>query len=232
MQGKTILLFGASSGIGYELAKRLIAAGATVISASRHAPEGLDLQHLTWDATQPDAALAQQLPDVLHGVVYAPGTINLKPFNRLTSSDLQADWQINVLGAVAALQAAHLPLKKAEGASAVLFSTVAVQTGMPYHGSVAMVKGAVEGLVRSLAAEWATNRVRVNAVAPSLTDTPLAQFLLNSPEKQESSNKRHPLGRYGTVADIAGAAQFLLSDESSWMTGQVLGVDGGMGRLK
>jgi NAD(P)-dependent dehydrogenase (short-subunit alcohol dehydrogenase family) len=232
MQGKTILVFGASSGIGYELAKRLSAAGATVLSASRHAPEGLDVQHLDWDAAQPNPDFGKQLPEVLHGLVYAPGTINLKPFNRVTNAELQAELQVNAFGAVAALQAAHLALKKAEGASVVLFSTVAVQTGMPYHAIVAMAKGAVEGLTRSLAAEWATNRIRVNAIAPSLTDTPLAQPLLSTPEKQDASNKRHPLGRYGTPADIATAAQFLLSDESTWMTGQVLGVDGGMGRLK
>jgi 3-oxoacyl-[acyl-carrier protein] reductase len=232
MTNKTILIVGASSGIGYELARRLLAAGATVLSASRHAPEGLDVQHIDWDATQPDDALKSQVPEVLHGLVYAPGTINLKPFNRLTLNDFQSDFQVNVLGAVAALQAAALPLKKAEGASVVLFSTVAVQTGMAFHASVATSKGALEGLTRSLAAELAPQHVRVNAIAPSLTDTPLAKFLLNSPEKQDSSNKRHPLGRYGTPADIAAAAEFLLSDASTWMTGQVLGVDGGMGSLK
>ncbi|MEX0883187.1 MAG: SDR family oxidoreductase, partial [Cyclobacteriaceae bacterium] len=130
------------------------------------------------------------------------------------------------------LQAAQKGLKKSSGSSVVLFSTVAVQTGMGFHSSIASAKGAVEGLCRSLAAEWASFDIRVNAIAPSLTDTPLADPLLSNEEKKLAASKRHPLGRYGTVEDIAEAAYYLLSDKSSWMTGQVLKVDGGMSTLK
>jgi len=123
-------------------------------------------------------------------------------------------------------------MKKAGNASVVLFSTVAVQTGMPYHSSISAAKGAIEGLTRSLAAEYASSGIRFNAIAPSLTDTDLASRLLNTPEKQEASAKRHPLGRFGTADDIAQAAFFLLSENSTWISGQILGVDGGMGSLR
>jgi NAD(P)-dependent dehydrogenase (short-subunit alcohol dehydrogenase family) len=116
------------------------------------------------------------------------------------------------------------------GAAIVLFSTVAVQTGLPFHASIASAKGAVEGLTRSLAAELAP-KIRVNAVAPSLTDTPLAAQLLSSDDKRSASAKRHPLKRIGTPEDIANTALFLLEDSSAWMTGQIIGVDGGLGTV-
>ncbi len=125
-----------------------------------------------------------------------------------------------------------LPLLKAAGNSAiVLFSTVAVKQGMPFHTSVAMAKGALEGLTRSLAAELAP-KIRVNAVAPSITDTPLASRILNNEEKKQSSGDRHPLKRVGEASDIAQAASYLLTDESSWISGQILHVDGGMSSLR
>ena len=136
------------------------------------------------------------------------------------------------MGAVKVLQASMKALKKSDSPSVVMFSTVAVQTGMGFHAGIAAAKGAVEGLTRSLAAEWAPSKIRVNAIAPSLTDTPLANVLLSSDDKKEASNKRHPIGRYGTPEDIANAAVFLLSEESSWMTGQILHLDGGMSNLK
>lgn len=232
-QGKNYLVVGASSGIGREVASRLIAAGATVFSASRRQPEGLNVaRHFQFEALQADTSALAGLPDALHGVVYCPGTINLKPFQRLSTDELKNDFQINVVGAVAVLQACLSPLKKSEGASVVLFSTVAAKLGMSFHASVSASKGAVEGLAKSLAAEWAPSFIRVNAVAPSLTDTPMGHFLVNTPEKVESSNKRHPLGRFGQPADIAAAVTFLLSDEANWITGQIFGVDGGMGNLK
>ncbi|MCA0232600.1 MAG: SDR family oxidoreductase [Bacteroidetes bacterium] len=231
-QGKNILIIGASSGIGLAIAQTLQTEGASLFTASRRAPQGIQSQHITWDVTQPIEGLFDVLPDTLHGLVYAPGSINLKPFQRFSLADFQADFNVNVLGAVAAIQANLARLRKAGGASIVLFSTVAVQTGMGFHASIATAKGAVEGLTRSLAAEFAATKIRCNAIAPSLTDTPLAASLLSSDEKREASNKRHPIGRVGTPQDLAAVAKLLLSDEGSWITGQVLNVDGGMGRLK
>ena len=175
---------------------------------------------------------SQQLPDVLHGLVYCPGTINLKPFQRLTPNDYRHDFEVNVLGAVSAIHMAYTAIKKSKNSSIVLFSTVAAKLGMGMHSSVSVAKSAVEGLAKSLAAELAPFNVRVNAVAPSLTDTPLAGFLLADENKREAGNKRHPLNRYGTPQDIASMAAYLLSDQASWITGQIIGVDGGMGSLK
>jgi 3-oxoacyl-[acyl-carrier protein] reductase len=235
-ENKNILIVGASSGIGLELATQLNAAGANLFTASRTYPDELkklNSTHITLDVTaSPLAEALQALPEVLHGLVYCPGTINLKPFNRLTRQDFQHDFEVNVLGAVEVLQASLKQLKKAEGASVVLFSTVAATTGMGFHASVAASKAGIEGLSRSLAAEWAPNHIRVNTIAPSLTDTPLAAQLLSTAEKKEAAGKRHPLGRTGTPADLASAATYLLSGASGWLTGQVLHLDGGMSTLK
>jgi 3-oxoacyl-[acyl-carrier protein] reductase len=156
----------------------------------------------------------------------------LKPFQRLASADFQRDFEINLLGAVKVIQGCLKRLKKSPtGASVILFSTVAVKVGMPFHASVASAKGAVEGLMKSLAAEFAP-RIRVNAIAPSLTDTPLAASLLSSDDRRKASADRHPLKRIGSPQEIAGLAQHLLSDEGSWITGQVFHVDGGMSSLR
>lgn len=239
MQGKNILIIGASSGIGHALALSLQGQGATLFTAGRRQPEGITSTHMHWDVTQTERGTAaadalNQLPDTLHGLVYAPGTINLKPFQRLQPADYQADLQVNVLGAIAAIHATLAALKKSKGASIVLFSTVAAKLGMGLHSSVSVAKSAVEGLTKSLAAEFAPYNVRVNAIAPSLTDTPLAegQGLLGTPEKRDAANKRHPLNRVGTPEDIAGMAAYLLGDQASWITGQIIGIDGGMGSLK
>jgi 3-oxoacyl-[acyl-carrier protein] reductase len=229
---KNYLIIGASSGIGHAIAEKLLAAGNQVFSASRNQPD-LNITHLTWDAMSPDNTVFANLPEEIHGIAYCPGTINLKPFHRLTQEDFKQDFQIHVLGAVSVLQTLLPKLKKAEGgASIVLFSTVAAKVGMGFHASVAASKGAIEGLTISLAAEWSANKIRVNCVAPSLTDTPLAKNLLSSDEKKEASNKRHPIGRFGTSEDVASMAAFLMKDESSWITGQIFGVDGGMSTLK
>jgi NAD(P)-dependent dehydrogenase (short-subunit alcohol dehydrogenase family) len=233
-EGKNILVAGGSSGIGLSLIKLLVSKGATVYNVSRTAseewPEGV--KHLTADVLSDLSALASFLPEQLHGLVYSVGSINLKPFNRLTEDDFLNDYRLNVLGAVKTIQQALKPLKSAGAASVVLISSVAARTGMGFHASIASAKNAVEGLALSLAAELAPQKIRVNVVAPSLTDTPLAGTLLNTPEKKEASAKRHPLGAYGEPEDISAMIGFLLADESTWMTGQVIGIDGGMGKIK
>lgn len=235
MTNKNILIIGASSGIGHALAQQLQQQGAILFTAGRTQPEGIQATHMTWDVTQTPAADAlNQLPDTLHGLVYCPGTINLKPFQRLTPDDYRKDLEINVLGAVAAIHASYAAIKKSRSGSIVLFSTVAAKLGMGMHSSVSVAKSAVEGLAKSLAAELAPFNVRVNAIAPSLTDTPLAESagLLGDDNKREAANKRHPLSRYGNPQDIASMAAYLLTDQASWITGQIIGVDGGMGSLK
>jgi 3-oxoacyl-[acyl-carrier protein] reductase len=230
-QNKNFLIVGASSGIGFSLAQTLIEAGANVFTASRTQPN-LSSKFLLWDALSLDNQVFAELPSTLDGLIYCPGTINLKPFHRLTNEDFLKDFQINLLGAVSVIQANLGRLKASGNASIVLFSTVAVQTGMGFHASIAASKGAIEGLTKSLAAEFASTKIRVNAIAPSLTDTPLAKNLLSSPEKIEASNKRHPIGRVGTSEDIASMAKLLLSDEGSWITGQIFHVDGGMSSIR
>ena len=168
---KNILIVGASSGIGLETAKSLLLKGFNIFSASRNQPDLDGIMHLSWDATNPDSAVFAALPEEIHGVVYCPGTINLKPFNRLSQDDFKNDFQINVIGAISVLQAVLPKLKKANGASIVLFSTVAAKIGMGFHASVSASKGAIEGLTLSLAAELSSNKIRVNCIAPSLTDT-------------------------------------------------------------
>jgi len=232
---KNILIVGASSGIGLATARLLHGLGANLYTASRHQSAELaelSTTFLPLDVTQPFGTALDALPEVLHGVVYCPGNIKLRPFERIPVEDFRGDFELNVLGAVQVLQAIMKRLKKAGGASVVLFSTVAADTGMAFHASIATSKAAVEGLTRALAAEYAASGVRVNAVAPSLTNTPLAAALLNTPEKAEASAKRHPLQRIGEPEDLAYMASFLLSDHGSFITGQVLPVDGGMGRLK
>ncbi len=229
---KQYLVIGGSSGIGLALTKKLQQQGDKVVATSRTAEEveqlsGVD--YLSYDATDPEGLTIEV--ESLDGIAYCPGSINLKPFHRLKPADFKADFEVNVMGAVNTIQQVLPLLKKSANASIVLFSTVAVGQGMPFHASVASAKGAVEGLARSLAAELAP-KIRVNCIAPSIVDTPLAERLLSSPEKKEASAKRHPLNKVGSPEDIAHMASFLLGEESHWMTGQVLGIDGGMSSLR
>ena len=227
---QTILLVGGNSGIGLATARVLQARGDTLIAAARSAGplEELGIPVQPFDALNPGALV---LPPVLDGFVYFPGSITLKPFHRLTQDDFLNDYRVNCLGAVSALQAALPALKAAGSASVVLFSTVAVAQGMSFHASIAAAKGAVEGLVLSLAAELAPG-IRVNAIAPSLTDTPLAGNLLNTDAKKEASAKRHPLQQVGDPEDVAQLVAFLLSDASKFFTGQVLRPDGGLSSVR
>lgn len=231
---KNILVVGGSSGIGLSLVKLLHEKNANVYVVSRSASDEWPavVKYLQADVTGNLDLLADFLPGELHGLVYSAGSINLKPFNRLTENDFLYDYRINVLGAVSTIQQSVKQLKNAGASSIVLISSVAAKIGMPYHASIAAAKAAVEGLAVSLAAELAPQQIRVNVVAPSLTDTPLAQNLLSSPEKREASAKRHPLGKIGQPEDISRLIAFLLSEESTWITGQVIGVDGGLGKLK
>ena len=225
---KNILLIGGSSGIGLASAKLLIESHEVYIaSRSSDSLTGLDIHHLPFDVTTDDLSTLE-IPDELSGFVYCPGSINLRPFKGLKPEAFEVDFQINVMGFVKSLQAV-LP-KLTANSSVVLYSTVAVKVGMPFHASVAASKGALEGLGKSLAAELAP-KTRVNVIAPSITNTPLADRFLNNEAKMEKSAQRHPLKRVGQADDIAALTRFLLSDESSWMTGQILGLDGGMSTL-
>jgi NAD(P)-dependent dehydrogenase (short-subunit alcohol dehydrogenase family) len=219
---KHFLLVGASSAIAQSTKSALLAKGYEVTQLSRNQSVS------DYEITDYLSALPA-IDTRFDGIVYFPGSINLKPFRSLKLEDFQSDFNIHVLGAVNVLKTYQSNLN--EGASVVLISSVAATTGMPFHASVASVKAALEGFARSLAAEWAP-KIRVNVVAPSLTLTPMAEKLTNSPEKIEAGAQRHPLKRLGNPSDLSNAITFLLGEESAWMTGQVLAVDGGMGKLK
>jgi NAD(P)-dependent dehydrogenase (short-subunit alcohol dehydrogenase family) len=224
------LIIGASSGIGKQLREQLIYAEHEVIGTycQQEPANANGFFHLNVLDEKP---IMDFLPPVIDGLVYCPGSIQLKPFNRLNPGSFLADYNLNVIGFIKILQSALPALKASANASVVVFSTVAVQLGLNFHSQVAASKGALEGITKSLAAEFAPS-IRVNCIAPSLTDTPLAAQLLNQPEKRESNAQRHPLKRIGAPEDIANAAEFLLSSKSAWITGQVIHVDGGMSTLK
>lgn len=230
---KNIVIVGCGKGIGLATAK-ILAEQHKIIGISRI--ENSELNHENIEFHQMDIISGNldeiTFPDTIDGLVYAPGSINLKPFNRLSADDFKNDFEINVLGAVKIIQKLVPNLKKSESASVVLFSSVAAKLGMPFHASISASKSAVEGLTKSLAAEFSPQKIRVNAIAPSLTDTNLASQLLSTPEKREASAKRHPLQRIGNSDEIAELAAFLLSDKSSWITGQIFGIDGGMSNIK
>ncbi|MCW5920728.1 MAG: SDR family oxidoreductase [Saprospiraceae bacterium] len=228
---KNYLLAGASSAVAQTLLHLLQADGHRVVGLSTKdlSGAGYDEHHQVSDY---DKGSLPTLSQPLDGLVYFPGTINLKPVSRLSEEEFLRDFKINALGAVAVVQQYLQNLKNAAAPSSVVFiSTVAVSQGMNFHSSVSMAKGAVEGLTRSLAAELAPS-IRVNAVAPSLTASPLAERLINSPEKLDASNKRHPLRRIGQPDDVAQAIYFLLGEQSGWMTGAILPVDGGMASVR
>ncbi len=227
------LVVGGSHGIGLAIVQRLLERGAAVTVMSRTNDDIIDLPnvtHVKFDVTT-DEFTSDMMPDAIDGMVYCPGSINLGPIRGIKADLMIEDYVLNVVGAVRCVQAALAGMKAAGNSSIVTFSTVAVEQGLPMHASVAAAKGAVEGLTRALAAELAP-AIRVNCIAPSLTDTPLAERLLSNDQKREAMAKRHPLGRVGTVNDIAAMADFLLSDQSPWITGQVFAVDGGMSRLR
>jgi NAD(P)-dependent dehydrogenase (short-subunit alcohol dehydrogenase family) len=227
---KNILLIGGSHGIGLATA-RILAPDHNIIIASRTSDnlEDIHARHLQFDVTK-DKIEDLDLPDNIDGLVYFPGSINLKPFKMLKPEAFEEEMQLNFISLVKVVQGLLPKLKKSEQASLVFFSTVAVKVGMPFHTSVAAAKGAIEGFSKALAAEYAPT-FRVNVIAPSLTDTPLAEKLLSSEEKKKKMNERHPLKRVGEAEDIANLVVFLLSEKSAWMTGQTLGLDGGLSTI-
>lgn len=230
---KNIIIIGASSGTGKKLAEMLANSGNKVYGTFNTKPLQSSVPELEYHFCNvlDENLILDFLPDTLDGLVYCPGSIALKPFGRIKPEEFVQDFNLQVVGAVKAIQALLPKLKSSESASIVLFSTVAVQTGFPFHTQISASKGAIEGLTRALAAEFAP-KIRVNCIAPSLTDTPLAEVLLNTDQKRETNALRHPLKRIGNVNDIAEMAEFLLSDKSGWITGQIMHVDGGISTLK
>lgn len=227
---KNILLIGGSYGIGLAIAQKIQNENNVyVASRTNENLSGLNVTHIQFDAST-DTLDTSKLPAVIDGLVYCPGSINLRPFKGLKPEAFETDLQINFLSLVKVIQTVLPNLLASEQASIVAFSSVAATMGMPFHTSVAASKGAIEGFAKALAAEYAP-KIRVNVIAPSLTDTPLADKFLNNETKQEKSAERHPLKRFGKPEDSAQMASFLLSDKSSWISGQIFHVDGGMSTL-
>lgn len=227
------LIVGASSGIGRALALNLAEAGHQVFATYNRNEVVSDHAAILYTQLNVlDENLSFDfLPEALAGVVYCPGSINLRPFERIKPVDFINDYNLQVVGAVKTIQAVASKLKNNGSAAIVLFSTVAVQVGLPFHSQVAASKGAIEGLTKALAAEYAP-KIRVNCIAPSLTDTPLAASMLNSEQKRDANAQRHPLKRIGTTDDIVNLVDFLLSPKAGWITGQIMHVDGGISTLK
>ena len=225
------IIVGASSGIGFQLAKNLSEKGHTIYALNRNK---VDLDSIP-NCHFHEVDIAMEIPNfpniegAIDGLIYCPGTINLKPFRALKAEDFLNEYNINFMGAVKSIKQ-YLPnLQLGEFPSIVLFSTLAVQTGMSFHASIASAKGAIEGLTRSLAAEFAP-KIRVNAIAPSLTATPLADKLINNESKLKAAEDRHPLKKIGSSSDMSQAVEFLLN--ANWMTGQIMHIDGGMSALR
>ena len=221
---KTIVIIGGSKGIGKAIIQKELTSNS-VINISRTEPEfeHPNLTHYTCDISKDELPELNQV-DVL---IYSPGSINLKPFTRLTIEDFKIDYEINFIGAVKTIQK-YLPLLKEAGSpSVLLFSTVAAKFGMPFHASIASAKSAVEGLVKSLAAEFSPT-IRVNAIAPTITETGLAAKLLRNERMKEQMIERHPLKKYLKPDEIAELASFLISEKAASMSGQIFEMDCGI----
>ena len=225
---KTIIVIGGSKGIGNAILNKLVATNK-IINISRSEPElkHQNITHFTCDI------LKDELPEIesADGLIYCPGSINLKPISRLSLDDFREDFEINVLGAVKTIQHYLEALKKGNKPSVLLFSTVASKLGMPYHASIATSKSAVEGLVKSLGAELAPT-IRVNAIAPTVTNTDLASKLLRNDKMIENITDRHPLKKFLNPEEVADMAVFLMSDSAASLSGQIFEMDCGIVSFK
>jgi NAD(P)-dependent dehydrogenase (short-subunit alcohol dehydrogenase family) len=228
---KNYVIIGGSSGIGNATANLLNESNQVFATYNTNPQNSNNNIHYNKLNVLDEHYDFSYLPETIDGLVYCPGTINLKPFARIKPEDFIHDYQIQVVGAIKTIQSLLPKLKNGSNSSIVLFSTVAVQLGMNFHTQVATSKGAIEGLTKALAAELAPS-IRVNCIAPSLTNTPLAGTLLNTSEKIDANAQRHPLKKIGEAEDIAEMVSFLLSNKSKWITGQIMHVDGGMGSIK
>lgn len=228
---KNYLVIGGSSGIGKEISE-LLSIENIVFSTSRNElnESNENIRHIKYDVLE-DELDPELLPDQIDGFVYCPGTINLRPFRSLKLETFRNDLELNLIGAIKTLQIILTRLQQSPSSSIIFYSTVAVKTGMPFHSSVSSSKSALEGLTKSLAAEFAP-KIRVNCIAPSIVNTPLANKFLNTEDKIEKAAARHPLNKIGTAKEIAQLTQYLLDEKSKWITGQVINIDGGISSVK
>ena len=223
-----IIIVGGSRGIGKEIINELVDDNM-IINLSRNKPEltHTNLTHHNIDILNSD------LPDLedVSSLIYCPGSINLKPISRISLDEFREDFEINVIGAIKAIQK-YLPcLKKSNDASILLFSTVATKLGMPYHSSVAASKSAIDGLVKTLGAELAP-KIRVNAIAPTITKTDLASKLLRNEKVIENMKERHPLKKILMPEEVSKMAKFLVSKDASSISGQIFNLDAGIVSFK
>ncbi len=228
---KNYLVIGGSSGIGKEISE-LLSNENIVFSTSRNEinESNENIRHIKYDVLE-DELDPELLPNQIDGFVYCPGTINLRPFRSLKLETFRSDLELNLIGAIKTLQIILTRLQQSPSSSIIFYSTVAVKTGMPFHSSVSSSKSALEGLTKSLAAEFAP-KIRVNCIAPSIVNTPLANKFLNTEDKIEKAAARHPLNKIGTAKEIAQLTEYLLDEKSKWITGQVINIDGGISSVK
>ena len=227
---KNILLIGGSSGIGLSLVNQISQDHNVYVACRSNNSLPENVNYINYDVLN-DELDSSLFPETIDSFIYLPGSINLRPFKSLSIESFKEDLEINFIGLIKSLKSVLKNLTASNSASIVLFSTVAVQRGMPFHSSVSSSKGAIEGLAKSLAAELSP-KIRVNVIAPSLVNTPLANRFLNNDLKIEKSANRHPLKRIGSASDIANLIDYLISDKSSWITGQIIAVDGGLSTIE
>lgn len=227
---KNILLIGGSSGIGLSLINQISEEYNVFVACRSNESLPENINYIKYDVLN-DELDTSLIPDTIDSFIYFPGSINLRPFKSLSLESFKDDLEINLIGLIKSLKSVLKNLTNSNSASIVLFSTVAVQRGMPFHTSVSSSKGAIEGLAKSLAAELSP-KIRVNVIAPSIVNTPLANRFLNNEIKIEKSANRHPLKRIGDPNDISNLIDYLISEKSSWITGQIIAIDGGLSTIE